>query len=101
MLVHFDPPRICLHDGGSICLVPPDPFYRYFRSGDRLSGPPDRLRGERIPRDTGVLTTQLSSCPWKHARKEYIKSIPLQNYVVPECIHKIHALTVHVNTCKR
>ena len=22
MLVHFDPPRICLHDGGSICLVP-------------------------------------------------------------------------------
>jgi len=32
MLVHFDPPRNCLHDGGSICLVPPDPFYRYFRS---------------------------------------------------------------------
>ena len=22
MLVHFDPPRICLHDGGLICLVP-------------------------------------------------------------------------------
>ena len=22
MLVDFDPPRICLYDGGSICLVP-------------------------------------------------------------------------------
>jgi len=22
MLVHFDPPLICLYDGGSICLVP-------------------------------------------------------------------------------
>jgi len=27
MLVNFDPPGICLHNGGSICLVPPDPFY--------------------------------------------------------------------------
>jgi len=33
MLVNFDPPGICLHDGGSICLVPADPFYRYFRFG--------------------------------------------------------------------
>src|SRR6218665_290297 len=26
----------CLHEGGSICLVPPDPFYRYFRSGGSI-----------------------------------------------------------------
>src|SRR6218665_1834127 len=46
MLVDFGPPRICLHDGGSICLVPPDPFYRYFRSGGiYLLVPPDRFRG--------------------------------------------------------
>ena len=45
MLVHFDSPRICLHDGGSICLVPPDPFYRYFRSGDRFIGSPKTALG--------------------------------------------------------
>ena len=33
MLVDFGPPRICLHDRRSICLVHPDPFSRYFRSG--------------------------------------------------------------------
>jgi len=45
MLVHFDPPWICLHDGGSISLAPPDPIYRYFRSG----GSVDRFRGEKNP----------------------------------------------------
>ena len=43
MLVHLDPPRIYLHDGVSICLVP----------RVRFIGPPDRFRGDRISRDTG------------------------------------------------
>ena len=55
MLVHFDPPRICLHAGGPICLVPPDPFYRYFRSvGSIYWSHPTALGGGRIPRDTGM-----------------------------------------------
>jgi len=46
MLVNFVPPGICLHDEGSIYLVPPDQFYWYFRSeGDRFIVPPDRFRG--------------------------------------------------------
>jgi len=32
---------------------PPDPFYRYFRSGDRFISPPDLFRGDGIPRNTG------------------------------------------------
>jgi len=64
MLVTFGPPGICLHDGGSIYLVSPDKFYRYFRSGGiDLLVPPDRLRGDRIPRDTGArLYATSSSC---------------------------------------
>ena len=46
MLVNFDPPGICLHDGGPIYLVPPDQFYRYFRFGGiDLLVLPDRFRG--------------------------------------------------------
>src|SRR6218665_84049 len=48
----FYPPRICLPDGRSICLVPQDPFSRYFRSGGiDLLVPPDRFRGDRTPPD--------------------------------------------------
>jgi len=54
MLVHFDPPRICLHDGRSICLVPPDPFYRYYQSGGLIYWfPRTALGGDRIPRHIG------------------------------------------------
>ena len=45
MLVNFDPPGICLHDGGSIYLVP-RPRIRStgsFGPGDRFIGPPDLL----------------------------------------------------------
>ena len=54
MLVHFDPPRSCLHDGGSICLVPPGSVLPVVSvREDQFIGPPDRIRGYRIPRDTG------------------------------------------------
>jgi len=54
MLVHFNPPRICLHDGGSIYLVPQIRSTGIFDPEDRFIGPPDRFRGDRIPRDTGL-----------------------------------------------
>ena len=44
MLLHFDTLRICLHDVGSIFLVPSDPFYRYFRTGGSIYWSPDRFR---------------------------------------------------------
>jgi len=43
MLVHFDPQRICLHDGGSICLVPRIRSTGIFGPGDRFIGPPETL----------------------------------------------------------
>jgi len=49
MLVDFGPLRICLHDVGSICLVPPDPFYRYFRSGGSIYWSPGPLYGGPNP----------------------------------------------------
>jgi len=56
MLVHFDPTRIYLHNGGSICLFHPDPFYRYFRSGwIDLLVPPDRFRRDRIHATSAVV----------------------------------------------
>jgi len=42
MLVHFDPPVFCLHDGGSICLGPRS-VHRYFRSGGSIYWPPGPL----------------------------------------------------------
>ena len=53
MLVYFDPPRICLHDGGSICLVPRIRSTGIFCPGDRFIGPSDRFRVDRIPLDSG------------------------------------------------
>jgi len=53
MLVHFDPPRICLHDGGSSCLIPLIRSTGIFGPGDRFIVPPYRFRGDRIPRDIG------------------------------------------------
>jgi len=49
MLVHFDPPRIYLHDEGSICLVPRIRSTVIFGPGDRFIGPPDRFRGRPNP----------------------------------------------------
>jgi len=55
MLVNFDPPWICLHDGGSICLVPRirSTGIVSVRWGIDLLVLPNGFRGDRIPRDTG------------------------------------------------
>jgi len=44
MLVHFDPPRICLHDEIDL-FIPPDLFYRYFRSGGSIYWSPRTALG--------------------------------------------------------
>src|SRR6218665_3908746 len=46
MLVNFGPPGICLRNEASIYLVPPDQFYRYFRSDRSIYwSPRTALRG--------------------------------------------------------
>jgi len=45
MLVNFDSPGICLHDGGSICLVPRMRSTGSYGPGVRFIGPPDSFRG--------------------------------------------------------
>ena len=64
--LHFDPPQICLHDGGSIYLVPRIASTGIFGSRDRFIGPPDRFRGDRIPRDT-VISRRLIKHRPKHS----------------------------------
>ena len=53
MLEHFDPPRICLHDGGSICLVPRIRSTGILGPGIDLLVPRTSLGGDGIPRNTG------------------------------------------------
>jgi len=45
MLVNFDPQRICLHDGGSTCLVPLICSTVSFGPGDRFIVPWIALEG--------------------------------------------------------
>ena len=61
MLIRFDSPRICLQftRWGSICLVPRVRSTGIFGPGIDFVGPPDRFRGDRIPRDTGRLGDRL------------------------------------------
>jgi len=62
MLVNFDPPGICLHDEGSICLVPRIRSTGNFGRGIDLLVPPDSFRGNRIPRDTSVYLFYKKHC---------------------------------------
>jgi len=49
MLVNFDLPGTCLHDGGSICLVPRIHSTGIFGRVDRFIGPPDSFRWSAWP----------------------------------------------------
>jgi len=52
--VNFGPPGICLRDGASIYLFPRISSTGIFGPVDRFIGPPDRFKGDQIPRDTSI-----------------------------------------------
>jgi len=81
MLIHFDSPRICLHDGGSICLAPRIRSTGIFGPGIDLLVPRTALGGDQIPRDT------CSTCFVSTDTYFFYKKHRFFKYLTKRCIH--------------